>query len=336
MAVRNDTQYAYAAARVRAVEKKLLDKVKIDRMVDAKTPDEALKVLAEADYGYGPDDIAGASDYEALLKQEHKKVYELLKGIAPEPQIFDLFLQRNDYHNAKVLLKAEYLGQDNDEILIDAGTIPAAKLKVMIKDRNMSDIPVIMRRAIEACLDTYNRTGDPQIIDLILDKASFEQMKETAEGSKIEFVIALVKTWIDLENIKMFLRIKRMHKSWDFLKKVLLPGGSISSGLLIEKLESPLESFIEALRHTPYGTIIEEGIADYQSTGSLTGLEKLSDDYVISFIKKAKYKFLGIEPLIAYLIAKENEIKIVRIIMVGKINNIANEIIRERLREAYV
>ncbi|MDK2799758.1 MAG: V/A-type H+/Na+-transporting ATPase subunit [Clostridiales bacterium] len=44
----------------------------------------------------------------------------------------------------------------------------------------------------------------------------------------------------------------------------------------------------------------------------------------------------GIEPLVAYLMAKENEIKIVRIIMVGKINNISNEIIRERLREAYV
>jgi len=34
--------------------------------------------------------------------------------------------------------------------------------------------------------------------------------------------------------------------------------------------------------------------------------------------------------------AKETEIKNARIIMVGKINNISNDVIRERLRESYV
>ena len=45
---------------------------------------------------------------------------------------------------------------------------------------------------------------------------------------------------------------------------------------------------------------------------------------------------LGPEPVIAYLLAKENEIKIIRIIMVGKINRLPTEEIRERLRDVYV
>ncbi len=336
MAVKTkDTQYAYAVGRIRTMEKKLLDKSKIDRMVDAKTPEDAIKILIEADYGQGSDGT-NAFEYEDLLKEESKKVYTLLKTLVPEPQVFDLFLQRNDYHNVKVLLKDEFLGQDNDQLLIDAGMISASKLKVMIKDRALSKLPIIMKKAIEECLDTYNRTGDPQIIDLVLDKASFAQMKETAESLNIQFVIDLVKILIDLENIKIFLRVKRLKKSWDFLTKVLLSGGSIDSKLFIDKLEGSLESFIDALKYGAYGTICEEGIADYQSTGSLTKFEKMSDNYVINYIKKAKYIFLGIEPLIAYLLAKENEIKIARIIMVGKINHISNEIIRERLREAYV
>jgi len=53
-------------------------------------------------------------------------------------------------------------------------------------------------------------------------------------------------------------------------------------------------------------------------------------------MKDAKYVSFGPEPVIAYIFAKENEIKLIRIIMVGKINGIDGEVIRERLRENYV
>jgi V/A-type H+-transporting ATPase subunit C len=334
--VANDIQYAYAVARIRAIERRLLDRGKIDRMVDAKSPEEAFKILVDADYGYSAGEVSSAFEYETLLREEQKKVYKLLKEIAPQPEIFNLFLEKNDFHNAKVILKSEFLGREFDDILMDAGTIPASKLKIMIKDRNMTGMPSTMRKAIEESIDTFNRTGDPQSIDLILDSATYTHMKEIAERSQVKFLMDLVKVFIDLTNIKTFLRVKRLKKSWDFLNKILIPGGRIDFKVFIEYLETPLEGFIEALKYTPYGAFCEEGIIDYQNTGSLTKLEKLTDNYVIQFIKKAKYVAFGIEPLVAYLMAKENEIKIVRIIMVGKINNISNEIIRERLREAYV
>jgi len=44
----------------------------------------------------------------------------------------------------------------------------------------------------------------------------------------------------------------------------------------------------------------------------------------------------GPEPLFSYLVAKEMEIKILRIIMVSKMNNISPDAIRERLRDLYV
>jgi V/A-type H+-transporting ATPase subunit C len=56
-------------------------------------------------------------------------------------------------------------------------------------------------------------------------------------------------------------------------------------------------------------------------------LEKLSDNYIMAYVRKALFTAFGLEPLIGYLIAKENEIKNLRIIMVGKINGISNDII---------
>lgn len=54
-----------------------------------------------------------------------------------------------------------------------------------------------------------------------------------------------------------------------------------------------------------------------------------------NYLKKAKLISFGPEPIIAYIFAKENEIKAVRIILTGKKNGVDPDIIKERLRERY-
>lgn len=333
---KNDTQYAYSVSRIRAIERKLLDKGKLDRMVEAKTPEEALKVLQEADYGKSGSDSVNIFDYENLLRDENKKVYSLIKEIAPEPEIFDLFLISNDYHNIKVLLKSEFSQKSNDNLLVDSGSIPQGRLKTMLRDRDFTNMPVIMKNAIEECIEAYNKTSDPQVIDIILDKASYKQMKDTSQKSGSKFIRDLVTLFIDLANIKTFLRVKALNKTWDFLQKVLIPEGSIDIKFFVQNLENPLDSFVDALQFTSLGAFLQEGIESFKNTGTLTKFEKISDNLILNYVKKAKYISLGIEPLVGYLMAKEMEIKNARIVMVGKINNISNEVIKERLREAYV
>jgi len=331
-----DTQYAYAVGRIRAIERKLFDKSKIDRMVDAKSAEEALRVLIEADYGYSAQEVSNVSGYEKLLSEEQKKLYKLLRDIAPQPEVFDVFLFKNDYHNIKVMLKAEFSGQEADHLLLDSGSIPLNKLKVMIKERNYKEMPDIMREAVNQCIDTFNRTGDPQAIDIILDGAAYEQMSRASNLSGNNYLKNIIMKTIDLENIKNFLRARRQDKPWDFVSKILLQGGILSKEFFYKSMEDSLDGFAESLKQTDYFSVCEEGVGRFKATGSLTRFEKLMDDFIMQVIKKAKYVSLGIEPLIGYLMAKETEIKNIRIIMVGKINNMSNEIIRERLREAYV
>lgn len=330
-----DTEYAYSVGRIRVIEKRLLNKNDFDRMIDARTPEDALKVLLEAGYSSDGDSMSPYG-YELLLKEEQKKVYKLLKEIAPEPEVFNLFLYRNDYHNAKALIKEEFSGQNADNILIEPGTITGERLRTLIRDRNFEELHPALHEAIEESIDTFNRTKDPQIIDIILDRACFRQMKEAADASKHDFVINLVAAWIDLSNIRTFLRIKVLGKSSDFLQKSLLPCGKIHHEAFLRNLDNPLDSFIDEIKNQPYEPLYQEGIEGLNNTGNLTGFEKISDNYIISLVRKALYISLGIEPLIGYLIAKEMEIKNARIVMVGKINNIPEDIIRERLRDTYV
>ncbi|GAI62431.1 unnamed protein product, partial [marine sediment metagenome] len=61
-----------------------------------------------------------------------------------------------------------------------------------------------------------------------------------------------------------------------------------------------------------YYGIVKDGIENWKKSGSFSFLEKLFDDYLLNFVKKAKYISFGIEPLIGYLVAKEMEVKNLR------------------------
>ena len=53
-------------------------------------------------------------------------------------------------------------------------------------------------------------------------------------------------------------------------------------------------------------------------------------------MRSQKYESFSVGPLLAYLLARQNEIKTVRIILTGKQNVFQDEAIRERIREMYV
>ena len=57
---------------------------------------------------------------------------------------------------------------------------------------------------------------------------------------------------------------------------------------------------------------------------------------LLPFISPQKYNAFTIGPVVAYVIARQNEIKTVRIILSGKLNDLPDDSIRERVREMYV
>jgi len=320
--------YNYAVARIRVLEKYLLNKQTLNNMVEAKTPEDALKVLKEAGYGDGTENDT-VHGYEKLLSKEVKKTYALMEELVPKEKMFDVFLYKNDYHNLKVLIKQEVSGVSGEKYLLDNGTISLETLKECLLERRFTDLPVIMAKSIEQTLDSYSRTQNGQVIDIILDKAVYEQMSTTAKETKNNFIIKLVQIMVDITNIKTFLRIRAMKKDYELFTSAFLEGGDVKIGAFIDafKAEQPASVFYS----TKYGDLCEEGFSK-----SFTEFEKICDNFLINYIKAAKYIHLTIEPLVAYLFAREAEIKMARIIMTSKINKIDTEIIKERLRESYV
>ena len=332
----SNDRYAYAVGRIRAMETRLLDRGKIERMVEAKSADEALKVLGESEYAEYLADLDSVHQFEKVLDAELRRIYLELRKISPEPELIGLFANKFDYHNLKVLIKANKLGEKRDELLVpDVGNISLAELIRAAGDDDYSNLPPRMRQAAEKISEQFRLEADPQLVDLLLDRAMYEEILETVAVMKSPFLKGYFTNLIDLINIKTYLRVRRLNLSKDFLEGALLPAGDVNIMKLMQ-LAEPLEVLVDRLAFSRYAQVVEDGVHTYQKTDTLTRYEKLADDHLINYAKQAKYVTFGPEPMVGYLLAKENEIKMIRIIMVGKINQLPTEEIKERLRDVYV
>lgn len=328
--------FAKSVSRLRAIETKLLDKTKIERMKDASSTEEVLRILGETDYAAAAGKIKNPEDYEMFLSEELKNLYQFMYELTPEKKIIDLFSLRYDYHNIKVLLKEKFSGKDFHDMLIDVGTIPQGKLSDYIKNNDYRDLDPLIRESIESADSDYQETKDSQRIDLILDKYLYKDILKRAVELSNNFLINYTKMNIDLINIKTFLRVKKQKKGRDFLKEVLLNGGNIDNDIFLNSLNDSVDNLVNRLSYTDYYKIMKEGLGDYDKKENIAVFERLADDFLMNIIKDTKLISFGPEPIAAYIIAKETEIKLLRIVMIGKLNKIPPEVLGERLRDSYV
>lgn len=319
--------YPFAVASVRSMENTLMTKQKLMQMADAKTAEEALRILADS--AYGKTQIKDAHDFEQMIGNHLEETYQSVAGLIPSETFIDIFLYKNDYHNIKVLLKEEVSKVSGKKFLIRGGTIPVETLRKNLRERNYVDLPNIDGDAVEEAISMYAKTKNGRYIDTILDKACFSTMEKAAKKLDNAYVTKYVQMLADITNLKSLVRIKAMERDAQVLEECFVSGGTVSLELFSRALRS--ESAIAILKETPYGALCEE----YMEQG-FTAFEKACDDYLMAYIQDAKYKTLTPEPVMAFILAKETEAKCIRIIMTCKMHNIDTAIIKERVRETYV
>lgn len=332
MAKIKDIDYLFASTWIRMLERGLLSRERMEQMVEARSAEDAAKVLTEC--GYPEMDAMTPSALEEALAGARKKTFDGLYTSVPDRSIIDVFKIKFDYHNVKVILKADAQGLNAEKLLVDTGRVQPRVLLDAVHQNDLRSLPSRLAHAIPEAQELLSVTSDPQQVDFLLDRAYYEEMAEIARASGSAFLEGYVRLSIDAANLRSAVRTLRMQKSAEFLKNVLFSGGNIDTGRTLVALTSG--SSIEELYHiSPLRDAAAVGVAAVQG-GSLTRFEKLCDDALTKYLKGAKLVGFGEQPVIGYLAARESELTAVRIIMTGRMAGLAPDTIRERLREAYV
>ncbi len=319
-----DTDYLYATMRVRVNENNLLSPQQKERMIDAKTPEEAVKVLSDAGY----DDVKSRSlsDIEHALRDMRKKTMSLIGEISPDTSLCEVFALKYDFHNIKTIIKAELTNQEPERLLLDSAIVPKAELLSDIRSGDLSDLPPKMAEAITDAKETLSHTGDARLSDFILDRACFSMMADAARKAESEFLVGYVKLMCDAANLRAAVRCCRRGEEGEVFAQSFIPCGNFG------KAAFEAFDFENAFISSPLENAAKLAASVVKGSGRMSEFEKELDIALMKYMEAARYASFDERPLVAYIAAREAEATAIRIIMSGKLSGISPDKIRERLR----
>lgn len=189
----------------------------------------------------------------------------------------------------------------------------------------------------QKALKAYRESENPAMIDISLDKSYYERELALAKATGIESLLAYTKEAIDLVNIKTLLRIRGQKLDFDHLKNSLIEGGNLDKNDVLAMISMDVNEIVSKTSSLKVNSYLKKSLdRDKKDSENLLDLEKAIDDHFMDFAKNAKSMTYGPEVLLGFLIAKEQEIKNLRIIFISKLNSLPKDFTRERLRETYV
>ena len=322
--------YLSVSAMLRAREPKMLSRDKAERMLDAQSFEEAAKILA--DCGYADMSAMNAKEIEKALAKHRDSVFAELASFVPDKGLVDAFRLKYDYHNAKVLIKAEAIGSDESALLSGSGRISGEKLQQAFNEERFSELPEKLGKAMAEAKSLLARTANPQLADFVLDREYFAELKETAAALGSAFLEKYAAVLIDSTNLRSAVRALRMGKSGEFMAQALVEGGTVGTKRIASELSA------DALTAAFSGGALAKAAAlgaEALNGGSMTAFELACDNALMGCVRQAKLISYGPETVIAYIAAVENEITAARMILTGRLSGIAPGVIRERLRDLY-
>lgn len=327
-------RYGFAVGRVKVRETKMLGTSRLDRLIGAADLSDQKRILAETDYGSFFTEANTPEDVEKALNEYLHSIYQFLEEVIPASKVLSYFKSRYDFQNLKVLLKEKCGNKNVQELWVGLGSLDLDTVRAIISNGNYDELGEPFASAVKEALERFKETEDYQQINLVMDKAFFKHLLDAAESTKNDFFVGYVARSIDLVNLKIFLRAKNLKKDAVFFESSISQGGLIDTGLLTALYNEPPEALVAQMKKYPYYKVVKESVL---TTGlDLSLFDKRAEDLLIEYLRESKFMPVGLETLISYIIAEENEAKDLRMVLIGKLNGLPIQTIRERVRVQYV
>ncbi len=326
-------KYAYGVGRVRALEGKLLTRGDFAKLLEAKDGQETLRHLGETDYSQAVLGVGGESSYELALKVKLDELLSLIEELSLDPEVTDTLRAKYDFHNLKVLLKARLGGRDLADLLLPWGREDLNVLKDAVAEGEYGKLPPILGEAVQEAISSWEESKEPEVIDLTMDRHLFSHLLTVFKLAKLDFLFGWAQREIDLLNLRIFARLKLSEAEVPELMGALIAGGSLEPEFYAEIFAEPWETLPNRFANTLYRQVVEEGLAKGED---LALLERSCRDYGLSYLKRARLTPFGLEPIYAFFLVKEEELRSVRAVLLGKENGLDPQLIKERLPSDYL
>ena len=324
----SNTKYTYAVARIRALETKLFNQAVIDQLIGCATEEECIQFLEEK--GWGDQETSGNG--EAILNREEEKTWETIQEMGVDMSVFDVLSYPNLFHNLKAAIKEACTpeGSRPTNIYYEDTSIPPQEMLEIIQNKEFSRLPQIMAEPAKEAYEALLHTRDGQLCDVIIDRAALDAIYQAGQKARDKIIKDYAESVVAVADIRIAVRSQKTGKTVEFMKRAMAECESLNVDQLARAAAGGIEAVTEYLSQTAYA---QGGQAIAESPSAF---ERWCDNRLMQDMQPQKYEVFTVGPLVAYVLARENEIKTVRIILTGRLNGLAEEAIRERVREMYV
>lgn len=334
-----NAMYAYANARVKAMQADLFSPAKFESLVATKDFGELTHELNLTVY---KDDLAtlavkysGADLLEAAVHRHLVRVSKSILLLTPDDakDIVSLILGRWDIRNISLIITSKALGyplgQTTDVFLVSsadyplgpmAGVLSLYELKELADMKDVAGVVTWVSKRyggdFEVYLEKYRTDGDIGPLLLQLELTYLRRLILSVQGrpGSDSRVAGALKSRIDEKNIIALLKGKQKGVAPADMSKYLVEGGNLSLPFLAEAYRGAnVEEIVEAIKHQ-YD--LTEALPAYREEG-LVALENVLGKRVAQkSIASLRVAPPSLSSIVAYMLLKdleiENLVKVIR------------------------
>ena len=318
MKSRKDSAYVNGVIAVK--EKKLL-KDKLAKMC-ASGEEEALRLLRESGFGGGDPSLG----VEELTLADEREIDAFIREYAPSDEAEEYLLSPRDFHNAKAIVKAQYLKCDPAPMLGSDGRYSADELQKIIGAGGNGRLPKELDGAIketEKLLAGENPSGAE--VGFLFEKAQFAYLTRVLK--KFGACRKLLVRRADMTNLLTCFRAE----SAEAAKKFLVDGGSLKQedfSCIFEGAEATKKRF----EKSEYKDFVKKLSLAKEEKKPFTEAEKTLEGFETDFFSEKPYELSGQGNFLYYVFRRRTENENVRIVFVCLKAGLSEAEIKKRLR----
>lgn len=324
-----DWRYGFATAMVRSLETLMISRGTFLDMANSENLGGAVELLGGSDYSM-LSSAAGIGEMEQMLLDKRAEVRNLFIELMIDEDLVELLRARHDFANMRLAIRRVVTERPIGLDYSDFGSVPAAEFEEIFEQENYGRFPEYLQEAVEEAVLGYYSDKDIRRIDYAIDRYESQYRIKKAVELKSEFLLSLFRTRVDLTNIRTMMRLKLADRDD---KGLFLSGGFVDVDRFVHGLGVGYEALAPLFFATPYHDVVEGGVSYLVAEESFLRLERLCEEHTNGFLRSTQPLAAGPQPVIAYFLLKENEIKSLRMVLTCKNNGLDTRLVIDRLGE---
>lgn len=325
---RDGLRYGFAVGKVRVLSARLLDRSALERLVDAPSFHEQKRILSDTPYGRFLEQARTPAEVDEALNRALDSAYAFLGEAGLPLPIQRFFRVRHDYTNLKAALKADALGVGLDDLLVDHGTLPRELFSGPL-DRLPEPLGALARELSPEVADA-RADVDLMAIDAAVDRAFHVELHAIADEARSSFLKDLAVRLSDVANLKTMVRAQHAGVSASRLADMLVADGSMSSRDLLTAYRLPRAELLSTLDRR-----LRLRGAPLASADGVDDLDVIADNVIVDTIKRAKHSEPGPDDIVEYVRARESEVQVLRVALLGKLAGLDSAALHRRMRASF-